>query len=114
MPEIRWIGKKEILGAVRGGAVRFLRGVCGLSAGGTEAGNLLVQGGNLEALRTLLPHYGGQVKCVYIDPPYNTGNQRWKYNDRSDSSQLRRWLGKVAGDEVVAENAGKRDIIPAR
>ena len=99
MPEIRWIGKKEVLGAVRG-AVRLLRGVCGLSAGDDEAGNLLVQGDNLEALRTLLPHYGGRVKCVYIDPPYNTGNEKWKYNDRADSPQIRRWLGKVVSDEA--------------
>ena len=99
MPVIDWIGKKEVLGAVRG-AVRLLRGVCGLSAGDDEAGNLLVQGDNLEALRTLLPHYGGRVKCVYIDPPYNTGNEGWKYNDRTDSPQIRRWLGKVVGDEA--------------
>ena len=91
MPVIDWIGKKEVLSAVRG-AVRLLRGVCGLSAGDDEAGNLLVQGDNLEALRTLLPHYGGRVKCVYIDPPYNTGNEKWKYNDRADSPQIRRWL----------------------
>ena len=95
MPEIRWIGKKEVLGAVRG-AVRLLRGVCGLSAGDDEAGNLLVQGDNLEALRTLLPHYGGRVKCVYIDPFYNTGKEGWKYNDRSDSPQLRRCLAKLS------------------
>ena len=99
MPEIRWIGKKEVLGAVRG-AVRLLRGVCGLSAGDDEAGNLLVQGDNLEALRTLLPHYGGRVKCVYIDPPYNTGNEEWEYNDRVDSPKIRRWLGKTVGDEA--------------
>ena len=98
MPVIDWIGKKEVLGAVRG-AVRLLRGACGLSAGDDEAGNLLVQGDNLEALRTLLPHYGGRVKCVYIDPPYNTGNEGWKYNDRTDSPQIRRWLGKVVGDD---------------
>ena len=99
MPVIDWIGKKEVLGAVRG-AVRLLRGVCGFSAGDDEAGNLLVQGDNLEALRTLLPHYGGRVKCVYIDPPYNTGNEGWKYNDRTDSPQIRRWLGKTVGDEA--------------
>ena len=99
MPVIDWIGKKEVLGAVRG-AVRLLRGVCGLSAGDDEAGNLLVQGDNLEALRALLPHYGGRVKCVYIDPPYNTGKEGWKYNDRVDSPQIRNWLGNTVGDEA--------------
>jgi len=52
-----------------------------LSAGDPEAGNLLVRGDNLLALKALLPRYKGQVKCIYIDPPYNTGNEAWVYND---------------------------------
>ena len=70
-----------------------------LSAGDKNAGNLLVQGDNLAALKALLPYYGGQVKCAYIDPPYNTGNEGWAYNDRVDSPALRNWLGKTVGDE---------------
>ncbi len=67
--------------------------------GGGEVGNLLVQGDNLEALKALLPYYAGQVKCIYIDPPYNTGNESWVYNDNVNSLEMRGWLGKVVGGE---------------
>ena len=70
-----------------------------LSAGDKNAGNLLVQGDNLAALKALLPYYGGKVKCVYIDPPYNTGKEGWAYSDRVDSPVIRHWLGKVVGEE---------------
>ena len=52
-----------------------------VGAGDTPSGNLIVQGDNLHALKALLPRYAGQVKCIYIDPPYNTGNKGWAYND---------------------------------
>ena len=71
-----------------------------LSAGDKNAGNLLVQGDNLAALKALLPYYGGKVKCVYIDPPYNTGNGGWVYSDRMDSPEISRWLGKTVGGEA--------------
>jgi site-specific DNA-methyltransferase (adenine-specific)/adenine-specific DNA-methyltransferase len=70
-----------------------LRGV----RGGT--GNLIVQGDNLHALKALLPRYAGQVKCIYIDPPYNTGNEGWAYNDNVNSPEIKRWLGEVVGKE---------------
>ncbi len=63
------------------------------------SGNLLIQGDNLLALKALLPYYAGQVKCIYIDPPYNTGDESWVYNDNVNSSQIRDWLGKVVGSE---------------
>jgi len=78
-----------------------------LSAGDPDAGNLLVQGDNLEALKALLPYYGGQVKCIYIDPPYNTGNEGWVYNDNVNSPEIRRWLGEVVGKE--AEDLSRHD-----
>jgi site-specific DNA-methyltransferase (adenine-specific)/adenine-specific DNA-methyltransferase len=53
----------------------------------------------LLALKALLPYYAGQVKCIYIDPPYNTGNENWVYNDNVSSPQMRDWLGKVVGSE---------------
>ena len=62
-------------------------------------GNLIVQGDNLVALKALLPYYAGQVKCIYIDPPYNTGNENWVYNDNVSSPLMREWLGKVVGKE---------------
>jgi adenine specific DNA methylase Mod len=58
-----------------------------------------VQGDNLHALKALLPRYAGQVKCIYIDPPYNTGNEGWVYNDNVNSPEIRRWLGEVVGKE---------------
>jgi adenine-specific DNA-methyltransferase len=78
-----------------------------LSAGDAEAGSLLVQGDNLEALRALLPYYAGKVKCIYIDPPYNTGNEGWVYNDNVNSPEMRAWLGQVVGKE--AEDLSRHD-----
>jgi adenine-specific DNA-methyltransferase len=57
--------------------------------------NLIVHGDNLKALKALLPHYAGKVKCIYIDPPYNTGNENWIYNDNVNSPRHKDWLGKV-------------------
>ena len=62
--------------------------------------NLLVEGDNLEALKALLPRYRGQVKCIYIDPPYNTGNEAWVYNDNVNDPRMRKWLGQVVGKEA--------------
>lgn len=78
-----------------------------LSVRDADAGNLLVEGDNLEALKALLPYYGGQVKCIYIDPPYNTGNEGWVYNDSVTSPEVRAWLGKVVGCE--AEDLSRHD-----
>ncbi|MCY3586679.1 MAG: site-specific DNA-methyltransferase [Acidimicrobiaceae bacterium] len=57
--------------------------------------NLIVHGDNLAALKSLLPTYHGKVKCIYIDPPYNTGNEGWAYNDNVNSPLMREWLGQV-------------------
>ena len=54
--------------------------------------NLIVHGDNLHALKALLPRYAGRVKCIYIDPPYNTGNEGWIYNDNVNSPLLKEWL----------------------
>ena len=63
------------------------------SVGDTDGDdNLLVHGDNLHALKALLPRYEGRVKCVYIDPPYNTGNERWSYNDNVNGPLMREWL----------------------
>lgn len=66
---------------------------------GKESKNLVIHGDNLEALKALMPFYKGKVKCIYIDPPYNTGNESWTYNDKVNSPKLREWLGKVVGSE---------------
>ena len=60
-------------------------------------GNLIIHGDNLRALKALLPKYAGKIKCVYIDPPYNTGSEGWKYNDRVNSPVIKEWLDKEVG-----------------
>ncbi len=61
--------------------------------------NLIVNGDNLTALKALLPSYSGQVKCVYIDPPYNTGNEEWVYSDNVTAPTIANWIGDVVGRE---------------
>ena len=61
--------------------------------------NMVIHGDNLTALKSLLPKYEGRVKCIYIDPPYNTGNEGWVYNDNVNDPQIRKWLGEVVGKE---------------
>ena len=67
----------------------------GLSEKASLRDNLIVHGDNLAALKSLLPTYHGKVKCVYIDPPYNTGKEGWAYNDKVNSPLMRDWLGRV-------------------
>lgn len=107
MPTLDWIGKKAVVNHHREVPYRLIHCDSALSAGDAEAGNLLVQGDNLEALRALLPYYAGKVKCIYIDPPYNTGNEGWVYNDNVNSPEMRDWLGKVVGKE--AEDLSRHD-----
>jgi adenine-specific DNA-methyltransferase len=66
--------------------------------------NLVVHGDNLKALKALLPYYHGKVKCIYIDPPYNTGNEGWVYNDNVSSPMLQEWLGKVVDREDLTRH----------
>ena len=61
--------------------------------------NMIIHGDNLAALKALLPQYEGRVKCIYIDPPYNTGNEGWVYNDNVNDPQIKKWLGEVVGKE---------------
>jgi len=61
--------------------------------------NLIIEGDNLLALKSLLPQYQGQVKCIYIDPPYNTGNEEWVYNDNVNSPTIQSWIGHVVGGD---------------
>ncbi len=67
----------------------------GLSKKASLHDNLIVEGDNLASLKALLPTYHGKVKCIYIDPPYNTGNEGWAYNDNVNSPMMQDWLGKV-------------------
>ena len=100
MPTMDWIGKKAVVNHHREVPYRLIHCDGALSAGDPDAGNLLVQGDNLEALKALLPYYAGKVKCIYIDPPYNTGKSDWTYNDRVSSPEIMAWLGKAVGKEA--------------
>ena len=73
-----------------------------LNSTGTDD-NLVIHGDNLHALKALLPYYAGRVKCIYIDPPYNTGNESWIYNDNVNSPLMKEWLDKnspVDGEDL--------------
>jgi adenine-specific DNA-methyltransferase len=109
MPTLDWIGKVAVLNHHREVPIRLLEVDAGLSYGGEQQSNLVVEGDNLEALRALLPEYAGRVKCIYIDPPYNTGvDERgsegkragWVYDDNVNAPEIREWLHRVVGDEL--------------
>ena len=99
MPTLNWIGKDAVVKHHKDVPFRLLEPDAALSCGAAGSGNLIVQGDNLHALKALLPRYAGQVKCIYIDSPYNTGNEGWVYNDNVNSPEIRRWLGEVVGKE---------------
>lgn len=99
MPTLNWIGKEAVVNHHLQVPFHLLKDVPELACGEPGDGNLIVQGDNLVALKALLPYYAGQVKCIYIDPPYNTGNENWIYNDNVNSPLIREWLGKVVGKE---------------
>jgi site-specific DNA-methyltransferase (adenine-specific)/adenine-specific DNA-methyltransferase len=107
MPTLDWIGKKAVVEHHKQVPFHLLMSNDELSVGEPGSGNLLVQGDNLLALKALLPYYAGQVKCIYIDPPYNTGNENWVYNDNVNSPEMREWLGKTVGKE--AEDLSRHD-----
>ena len=90
MPELNWMGDKQARRAERCVAYRLLETV--EEVGEAGSGNLLVQGDNLEALKSLLPLYAGRVKCVFIDPPYNTKSAFEHYDDNLEHSQ---WLSMM-------------------
>ncbi len=95
MPTLNWIGKEAVVNHHQQVPFHLLKDVPELACGNPGEGNLIVQGDNLVALKALLPYYAGQVKCIYIDPPYNTGNEGWAYNDNVNSPVIREWLGNA-------------------
>lgn len=107
MPTLDWIGKKAVVNHHNEVPFHLLKVNNTLSIGDSDSENLLVQGDNLLALKALLPKYSGSVKCIYIDPPYNTGNENWVYNDNVNSPGIREWLGKTVGKE--AEDLSRHD-----
>lgn len=103
MPTLTWIGKDKVVNHHHDVPYRVLEHKYGFRAEDdgdrtpTESGNKIIHGDNLEALKSLLPEYEGRVKCIYIDPPYNTGNEKWVYNDNVNDPKIKKWLGEVVG-----------------
>ncbi len=102
MPTLNWMGKEKVVNHHREVPYRMLervpdKGV--LDSHGSDCGNMVIHGDNLEALKALLPEYGDRVDCIYIDPPYNTGNEGWVYNDNVNDPRIKKWLGQVVGKE---------------
>ena len=92
MPILSWLTRDEDIGAASRVPYRLLQESTDLSAGDPDSGNILIQDDNLEALKALLPFYAGRVKCIYIDPPYNTGSAFEHYDDNLEHTQ---WLGMI-------------------
>ncbi len=96
MPTLNWIGKEKVVNFAAKVPVHALKR---LYTHGNPSGNKIIHGDNLTALKSLIPLYEGKIKCIYIDPPYNTGNENWVYNDNVNSPQIQKWLGQVVGRE---------------
>lgn len=103
MPTLTWVGKDKVVNHHHDVPFRLLDKQYSFSANeGTPANsthNYIIHGDNLESLKSLLPKFEGKVDCIYIDPPYNTGNEGWVYNDNVNDPKIKKWLGQVVGKE---------------
>ena len=104
MPTLDWIGKDKVINHHMDVPYRVLNRVYSYDLNGRHSEdngseNKIIHGDNLEALKSLLPEYAGRIKCIYIDPPYNTGNENWIYNDNVNDPKIKKWLGEVVGKE---------------
>lgn len=104
MPTLEWIGKNKVINHHQEVPFKVLdykytyneQGMC---EDENSSENKIIKGDNLEALKALIPQYEGRVKCIYIDPPYNTGNEKWMYNDNVNHPKIVKWIGEVVGKE---------------
>jgi adenine-specific DNA-methyltransferase len=105
MPTLNWIGKEKVVSHHQDVPFKVLEHKYGFTSEKgeqvepTNSGNKIINGDNLEALKSLLPEYEGKIKCIYIDPPYNTGNEKWVYNDNVNHPKIKKWLGEVVGKD---------------
>ena len=104
MPTLEWIGKSKVINHHQDVPFRVLERKYSFDENGQHnedngSENMIIRGDNLEALKALLPRYEGRVKCIYIDPPYNTGEEGWVYNDNVNDPKIKKWLGAVVGKE---------------
>ena len=93
MPTLEWIGKEKVINHDKEVPFKLLDAQYtfdekGKREGEADSGNMIIHGDNLLALKALLPKYQGKIKCIYIDPPYNTGNEGWVYNDKVSDPQM--------------------------
>ncbi|VXD20876.1 site-specific DNA-methyltransferase [Marinoscillum sp. 108] len=126
MPTLHWIGKEKVINHHRDVPYKVMEHQYRFEAvtanegkqsgeiasqarddGNDHSGNKIIHGDNLEALKSLLPEYEGKIKCIYIDPPYNTGNEGWVYNDNVNDPKMKKWLGEVVGKE--SEDLSRHD-----
>ncbi len=105
MPVLDWIGKDKVVNHHNEVPYQVLEPK--YTYGETDSGNMIIHGDNLAALKSLLPQYEGRIKCIYIDPPYNTGNEGWVYNDNVNDPRIKAWLGNVVGAE--SEDLSRHD-----
>lgn len=98
MPTLHWIGKEKIINHHLDVPFKILERQYNYNSE-QNSDNKIIHGDNLEALKSLLPEYEDKIKCIYIDPPYNTGKEGWVYNDNVNNPKIREWLGKVVGKE---------------
>ncbi len=104
MPTLDWIGKDKVINHHQDVPFRVLERQYSYDENGQHQAdngskNMIIHGDNLEALKALLPKYENRIKVIYIDPPYNTGNEGWVYNDNVNDPKIRKWLGEVVGKE---------------
>jgi len=127
MPTLHWIGKEKVINHHLDIPYHTLNQEYTFNPAGSDAiessglgnpgnqinpinhgsDNKIIHADNLLALKSLLPEYEGRIKCIYIDPPYNTGNEGWVYNDNVSDPRFKKWLGQVVGKE--AEDLTRHD-----
>ena len=104
MPVLNWIGKEKVITHHNDVPYHTLKRTYSFDENGQHkedngSENMIIHGDNLIALKALLPTYEGRVNCIYIDPPYNTGNEGWVYNDNVNDPRIKKWLNQVVGKE---------------
>ena len=104
MPSLEWIGKEKVVNHHLEVPYHVLERQYSYDEDGQKvedngSENMIIHGDNLLALKSLLPKYEGRISCIYIDPPYNTGNEGWIYNDNVNDPRIEKWLGEVVGKE---------------
>ncbi|MGE0085562.1 MAG: site-specific DNA-methyltransferase [Desulfococcaceae bacterium] len=112
MPILNWTGKEKVINHHQEVPFRVLEHIYAYKNGEmvkeeSRSGNRIIHGDNLEALKALLPEYEGKIRCIYIDPPYNTGNEKWIYNDNVNDPKIKKWLGQAVGKE--SEDLSRHD-----